>query len=204
MQSHLKYFLVNAELSSHCTFSSAGSSSIACDFETSSICGYKFDSAGNFNWTWRAGSFPATDHTTQTASGHFLVARVSGTRGRAQRAKLVSPSFPRSSSQRCLQFWYTIPGSTGSLSVVVGSPSSTGVSWSGRSPVNTWMIGQVNIPTGSGQIQASFTAQIAPFGTSVVAIDDVSIRPGQCRAIGKFSIVHQEQFAFNLTICYMK
>ncbi|XP_033127211.1 MAM and LDL-receptor class A domain-containing protein 1-like, partial [Anneissia japonica] len=98
-------------------------STIDCDFETESICGYKNirRRSSNFDWTRNGGSTktlntgPSHDHTyalSDVKEGNYMYIETSPPRLPLDAAVLSSPLLPSSTESTCLHFWYHMNGGT--------------------------------------------------------------------------------------------
>ncbi|XP_033751986.1 MAM and LDL-receptor class A domain-containing protein 1-like [Pecten maximus] len=164
------------------------STDISCTFE-SGLCGWSQDHADNFNWLSGRGSNRTgitTDHTTNTASGHFLYADASSPARQGWKARLISPQFP-SSTGECLRFYMFMTGTPhATLSVYTRSASGTEISvWTRTDNVqgNTWVPQEVTL-TSQSKFQVIIEALRGSSSTSDIAIDDLTISPGTCRRAG--------------------
>ncbi|XP_069133149.1 MAM and LDL-receptor class A domain-containing protein 1-like [Argopecten irradians] len=169
---------------------------MTCNFETTTICGFKQSHADQFDWTRGSGSTgtsgtgPSNDHTYGTSRGHYMYTEASG-RQPGNKARLISPIYQNPTTPVCLKFWYHMFGAnTGqALNVykmargVLGSPIWTKSGSSG----NQWLVASVNIPVAS---QSNSPYQIVFEGIrgssyrGDIAIDDFSISSGACLSEG--------------------
>lgn len=78
----------------------SGTSIGHCNFEFD-LCGWKQDENDNFNWhlrtssTAKLGTGPATDHTLQEPSGHYIFIKSSFFQLPGQKARISSPVLSR-------------------------------------------------------------------------------------------------------------
>ncbi|XP_078334103.1 MAM and LDL-receptor class A domain-containing protein 1-like [Crassostrea virginica] len=161
-------------------------SSVTCDFEASNLCEWKNDQTDNFNWIWKSGSTstsntgPTNDHTTNTATGHYVYIEANGHRQGAK-ARLIAPSYSGRSST-CFQFYYNMHGQQiGTLSVYkktsrgLGSPI-----WSLSGDQGTgWQFGQVSIRSGTAY-SVVFEALRGSGNKGDIAVDDPKMFTGSC------------------------
>uniref|UniRef100_K1QMS6 MAM domain-containing protein n=1 Tax=Magallana gigas TaxID=29159 RepID=K1QMS6_MAGGI len=161
-------------------------SSVTCDFESSNLCEWKNDKTDNFDWTWKSGSTsttntgPTNDHTTNTASGHYVYIEANGHRQGAK-ARLIAPSYSGRSST-CFQFYYNMHGQhIGTLSVYKKTSRGLGTPiWSLSGEQGTgWQFGQVSIRGGSAY-SVVFEAARGSGNQGDIAIDDPKMFTGSC------------------------
>ncbi|KAL4216737.1 hypothetical protein ACF0H5_024460 [Mactra antiquata] len=164
-------------------------SSVTCDFESSTMCGYKNLAASkdDFDWTRKRGSTiststgPTGDHTTR--HGYYMYIETSSPRVKGDHAMLQSPAFSTSTTQH-VTFYYSAYGSTiGSLKVYVKHGSTLG------SPVFTdstsytssvWHYACVNIPARYVTSHLVFDGVVGTSYHGDIAIDDVTLSTGSC------------------------
>ncbi|XP_067654505.1 MAM and LDL-receptor class A domain-containing protein 2-like [Haliotis asinina] len=161
-----------------------------CDFENPSICGYKQDTTDRFDWTRTShttssyGTGPSNDHTYGTSRGHYMYIETSAPRVQGDTARLVSPTYPPSKADLCLNFYYHMYGShIGTLNVklLINTHLSTVWTKSGNQG-NQWSLGSATLSandlTGNYQIAFEGVRGVSYLGD--IAIDDVSITSGAC------------------------
>lgn len=92
---------------------------MACDFESSTKCGYLLKLPNErYTWTWHAGGTatsgtgPNADHTLGTPQGHYVFMESSSPMAPNNTAHLISPQYTpqNSGSQICLTFYYQMFG----------------------------------------------------------------------------------------------
>ncbi|CAF4044180.1 unnamed protein product, partial [Rotaria sordida] len=158
-----------------------------CDFDSDdSICGFQYDSTGEFNWTRslasavQQGVHPNVDHTTQTDTGYYMLAGGKN-RNANDRALLLTPVQDRTAGS-CLHFWYFLYASTQKMQLKVYLSPPGPYSWIFDSNFdNRWLYTQINIQNPSQSWQAVFEGQVLTQNPDVsIAIDDVSITRGLC------------------------
>ncbi|NXN36921.1 AEGP protein, partial [Rhinoptilus africanus] len=125
---------------------------------------------------------PAADHTTGTATGHYMVVSTGrGSLPAGRRAALTSQPYQPSAPTQCLAFWYQLSaGTPGSLDVFV---EQSGVKRKVMS-VSTmegdaWHRGHVTIQTDEDW-QATFEAVGAGGDRGYIALDDLHVSDGAC------------------------
>ncbi|NWX13178.1 AEGP protein, partial [Aegotheles bennettii] len=156
----------------------------SCSFEADG-CGL----AGSGQGSWHRQSNgtgttagPATDHTTGTATGHYMVVST----GRdslpvGQVAALTSQPYQPSAPTQCLAFWYQLSaGTPGSLGVFV---EQSGV-WRkvmdvGAMEGDAWHRGHVTVQP-EGDWQVIFEAVGAGGSHGFIALDDLHVSDGAC------------------------
>lgn len=83
-----------------------------CDFEENS-CGWSQDSGDELDWVRQTGSSqnagPHSDHTTNTATGHYYYLPATQGNPTGQTAAMVSPLYPTNAGS-CVQLWYHMNG----------------------------------------------------------------------------------------------
>ncbi|XP_060594504.1 MAM and LDL-receptor class A domain-containing protein 1-like [Ruditapes philippinarum] len=171
------------------THSSANVSSVTCNFDLPSICGYLNRNSGdNFNWlrhqmaTQSVGTGPNSDHSS--GRGFYMYIETSSPRVKGDIARIESPSFTAAGHQR-LTFWYNVYGRTiGSLKVyldtndVLGSPvfvQSQGTNTS------TWQRECIQITKMSSNMKIVFEGVVGSGYQGDIAIDDVILDHGDCK-----------------------
>ncbi|XP_009328881.1 PREDICTED: MAM and LDL-receptor class A domain-containing protein 1 [Pygoscelis adeliae] len=94
-----------------------------CNFEFD-LCGWKKDENGDFDWnlrtssTTKMGTGPATDHTLQEPSGHYIFIKSSFLQLPGQKARISSPVLSRRNKNCKILFYYHMYGAhIGSLIV---------------------------------------------------------------------------------------
>uniref|UniRef100_A0A8C3JFP5 MAM domain containing 4 n=1 Tax=Calidris pygmaea TaxID=425635 RepID=A0A8C3JFP5_9CHAR len=157
---------------------------LSCSFEADA-CGL----AASEQHTWLRQSNgtgttrgPSADHTTGTATGHYMVVstgRVSLPVGRT--AVLTSQPYQPSAPTQCLAFWYQLStGTPGSLGVFM---EESGVRRKVMSVSamegDTWHLGHVTVQP-DGDWQAIFEAVGAGGSHGYIALDDLHVSDGAC------------------------
>ncbi|RVE62060.1 hypothetical protein OJAV_G00176900 [Oryzias javanicus] len=93
-----------------------------CDFEDGS-CNWQQDTTDDFDWIRQSGhapnpnTGPESDHSTNTAAGHYFYLPSSADDRAGQRASMFSPLYPAEKAS-CVQLWYHMDGrGVGTLNV---------------------------------------------------------------------------------------
>ncbi|NXN64770.1 AEGP protein, partial [Himantopus himantopus] len=125
---------------------------------------------------------PSADHTTGTATGHYMVVstgRGSLPAGRA--AALTSQPYQPSAPAQCLAFWYQLStGTPGSLSVFVEqSAVRRKVMSMSATEGDAWHRGHVTVQP-DGDWQAIFEVVGAGGDHGYIALDDLHVSDGAC------------------------
>ncbi|NWI66119.1 AEGP protein, partial [Todus mexicanus] len=156
----------------------------SCSFEED-VCGLTADTQGT--WLRQSNSTgavagPAADHTTGTATGHYMVVSMGrGSLPVGHVATLTSQPYQPSASTQCLAFWYQLStGTPGSLAVFV---EQSGV----RSKMmdvsttewNTWHRAHVTVQLDEDW-QVIFEAVGAGGDYGYIALDDLHVSDGAC------------------------
>ncbi|NWT47886.1 AEGP protein, partial [Chroicocephalus maculipennis] len=157
---------------------------LSCSFEADA-CGLAASEARSWlrqsNGTGTAAG-PAADHTTGTATGHYMVVSTGrGSLPAGRVAALTSRPYQPSAPTQCLAFWYQLSaGTPGSLDVFV---EQSGVKRKVMS-VSTmegdaWHRGHVTVQP-DGDWQATFEAVGAGGNHGYIALDDLHVSDGAC------------------------
>ncbi|KAM6337543.1 apical endosomal glycoprotein [Alca torda] len=125
---------------------------------------------------------PAADHTTGTATGHYMVVstgRGSLPAGRA--AALTSQPYQPSALPQCLAFWYQLSaGTPGSLNVFMEqSGVKRKVMRISTMEGDAWHRGHITVQP-DGDWQATFEAVGAGGDRGYIALDDLHVSDGAC------------------------
>ncbi|XP_038404646.1 apical endosomal glycoprotein [Canis lupus familiaris] len=155
-----------------------------CSFEDSA-CG--FSSGGQGLWTRQANATglasrgPHTDHTTETAQGHYMVVDMSPQAlPRGQVASLTSEVHQPLAQPACLTFWYHLSlRNPGTLQVHVEEAQRYQVlSISARGGF-AWRLGSVDVQAERAW-RVVFEAVAAGTEHSYIALDDLLLQDGPC------------------------
>ncbi|KAM6371957.1 apical endosomal glycoprotein [Pluvialis apricaria] len=125
---------------------------------------------------------PSADHTTGTATGHYMVVSTGrGSLPAGRTAALTSQSYQPSAPTQCLAFWYQLStGTPGSLSVFV---EQSGVRRKVMSVSamegDAWHHGHVTVQP-DGDWQAIFEVAGAGADHGYIALDDLHVSDGAC------------------------
>ncbi|XP_012510252.1 PREDICTED: apical endosomal glycoprotein [Propithecus coquereli] len=155
-----------------------------CSFEDSA-CGFSTGGQGLWkrqtNASGHAAWGPQTDHTTETARGHYMMVDLSpNALPRGQVASLTSEEYRPLAQPTCLTFWYHLSlRSPGTLRVHVEE--------GGRHPVLSirarggaaWRLGSVDVQA-RWAWRVVFEAVAAGVEASYVALDDLFLQDGPC------------------------
>ncbi|RNA26976.1 MAM and LDL-receptor class A domain-containing 2-like [Brachionus plicatilis] len=158
-----------------------------CDFETD-LCNWVSDTTADFNWARSSGSTnssltgPSFDHTTLSANGHYIYIETSYPQTTGQKARIISPTYPRSILGDCFKFWYHLFGdSIGTLNVYSRQNNALSRALWSRSGNfgNFWRYGHVTI---SSQVdfQVVLEGIVGRSFTGDIAVDDIEIETGPC------------------------
>ncbi|XP_045419122.1 apical endosomal glycoprotein [Lemur catta] len=155
-----------------------------CSFEDSA-CGFSAGGPGLWkrqtNASGQAACGPRTDHTTETARGHYMVVDLSpNALPQGHVASLTSEEYRPLAQPACLTFWYHLSlRSPGTLRVHVEE--------GGRHPVLSisahggaaWRLGSVDVQARRAW-RVVFEAVAAGVEASYVALDDLFLQDGPC------------------------
>ncbi|NXH22444.1 AEGP protein, partial [Bucco capensis] len=156
----------------------------SCSFEADT-CGLV--ASGQHTWLRQSNGTgttagPAADHTTSTATGHYMVVSTGrGSLPAGHTVALTSQPYQPSASSQCLAFWYQLStGTPGSFRVFV---EQSGVRRQVMSVSamdgNAWHRGQVTIQP-DGDWQLMFEAMGAGGDHGYIALDDLHVLDGAC------------------------
>ncbi|CAF3694948.1 unnamed protein product, partial [Didymodactylos carnosus] len=161
--------------------------STECDFETS-YCGWTNDTTADFYWiraqkeTLSSNTGPSADHTTQSPNGYYLYIETSSPQAEGQKARIISPKYPASSSL-CLKFWYHMYGDNiGALNVLIFDTKQLLWTKSGNLG-NRWRYGHVTVRR-ADPFQIAFEGVVGKSFDGDIAIDDLFIQNGECETEG--------------------
>jgi len=156
-----------------------------CDFEQSDLCGYVNDVNTGFFWNRVQGSSSEPDHSYNTETGHYMIAKSTVPHIKDKVARLFSPSYP--STTLCVSFWYITTGDiqfnirTYSFGIL---NSKLAFSTTG-SRGNEWSLGQATVSY-QASYQIAFEAiDLGPnFGDGSVWLDDIEVNYKECQPLG--------------------
>ncbi|NWR89547.1 AEGP protein, partial [Furnarius figulus] len=157
---------------------------LSCSFEAEG-CGLA--ASGQGMWQRQSNSTgtiagPAADHTTGTATGHYMVVSTGrGSLPAGHTAVLTSQPYQSSVPAQCLAFWYQLSaGDPGSLGVFVEqSGVQTKVLSVSTREESGWHRGHVTIRP-DGDWQVVFEAVGAGGNHGYIALDDLRVSDGAC------------------------
>ncbi|KAF6327655.1 MAM domain containing 4 [Rhinolophus ferrumequinum] len=153
-----------------------------CSFEDSA-CG--FSTGGLWtrqtNTTGRAAWGPSTDHTTETAQGHYMVVNTSPqTLPRGHIASLTSEEHRPLAQPSCLTFWYHLSlQNPGTLQVHVEEAERRQVFSISDHGGLAWRLGSVDVQAQRAW-RVVFEAVAAGVERSYMAVDDLLLQDGPC------------------------
>ncbi|XP_071486325.1 MAM and LDL-receptor class A domain-containing protein 1-like [Diadema antillarum] len=163
-----------------------------CDFENG-WCQYTQAQDDNFDWvrqqgsTGSVGTGPSVDHTTGTANGYYVYIETSSPRVPGDEARIMSPVISTTFRQ-CLNFWYHMFGPTIETLNVFARRNDSATSdlgnlvWSSQGQKSDeWFLGSVTIAE-AYPYQLVFQAYVGSSFTGDIALDDITIRQGDCEA----------------------
>ncbi|XP_006863859.1 PREDICTED: apical endosomal glycoprotein [Chrysochloris asiatica] len=155
-----------------------------CSFEDSA-CG--FSTGGQGLWrrqasaTGQASQGPRTDHTTETAQGHYMVVDMSPQAlSRGLVASLTSEEHRPLAQPACLTFWYHLSlQNPGTLRVHVEEGEQRQVLSISAHGGAAWRLGSVDVQAEQAW-RVVFEAQAAGVEHSYIAVDDLFLQDGPC------------------------
>ncbi|KAI5763086.1 MAMDC4 [Gulo gulo luscus] len=155
-----------------------------CSFEDSA-CG--FSSSGQGLWTRQTNATghaswgPRTDHTTETAQGHYMVVDTSPhALPRGHVASLTSEEHRPLTQPSCLTFWYHLSlRNPGTLQVYVEEAGRQQVLSLSAHGGSAWRLGTVDVQAERAW-RVVFEAVAAGVERSYVALDDLLLQDGPC------------------------
>ncbi|XP_066300034.1 MAM and LDL-receptor class A domain-containing protein 1-like [Branchiostoma lanceolatum] len=163
-----------------------------CGFEDASLCGFTNDGGDIFDWTWQTGGTgtvntgPTVDHTYGTSAGHFVFIETSSPRVPGDNAIFLSPTYPTSSPNYCVEFYYHMFGTNiGTLNVYAKKNGNLGPAvWTlSGDQGDIWVMAQVTV-TADNPFQVAFEGIRGVSYRGDIALDDISILPGGCGTPG--------------------
>uniref|UniRef100_H2YLP5 Metalloendopeptidase n=1 Tax=Ciona savignyi TaxID=51511 RepID=H2YLP5_CIOSA len=166
--------------------------SINCTFDND-LCGWThitLATTDDFNWirhkgkTSSGGTGPLNDHTYGTNAGYYMYVEGSRPRVRNHVAILSTPRIGVSAPQRCVTFWYHMWGNgMGTLDVSADSGRTT-LSYLKNVAGNQgtrWKNMQVQYnPPRNARVAFRIEGVVGNDYRSDIAVDDISIHPGNC------------------------
>nr|XP_020447005.1 MAM and LDL-receptor class A domain-containing protein 1-like isoform X2 [Monopterus albus] len=167
------------------TTTAAPASAMDCTFQQG-LCSWVQDDSDDFNWLLSSGhqvdqpwDGPQYDHTVGNNQGFFLLLNGSGTE-ESQRAVISVPVISLT-AHYCVGFWYYMLGpSVSALDLLVKTKSSELLMWTRQGTQNPeWMNAQVTISM-NNTIQMMFTGHRNTNSRGFIAIDDITVREGEC------------------------
>ncbi|KAJ4936878.1 hypothetical protein JOQ06_001464 [Pogonophryne albipinna] len=156
-----------------------------CNYEQD-LCQWTQLATDVIDWTRHSGSTPtimtgpSSDHTT--GGGHYLYIEANSA-SHGDTARLIS-SECSDSGRQCLQFWYHMHGSADTMGLhvyLLHDRRTEVVWWKTNDQGYMWQMAQVDIRT-TGAFQIIIEGRRGSNDQSDVAIDDVSLHRGHCRA----------------------
>ncbi|XP_045625135.2 MAM and LDL-receptor class A domain-containing protein 2 [Procambarus clarkii] len=153
-----------------------------CDFEYD-LCDWYNTNTGDdtFDWVWSSGDEGGgiiVDHTINFATGHYIVAKLSG-KIKDDNAKLFGSQIP--SSLKCMTFWYSmqnIVNATLSVTLIVDSEDILILKLSNSSLKHIWeevkLTHDVIASTFQPMIKISVDENFTLLENDAVAIDDIT------------------------------
>ncbi|XP_028974987.2 MAM and LDL-receptor class A domain-containing protein 1 isoform X2 [Esox lucius] len=152
----------------------------SCDFESGQCTWVNEAQPDGHDWVQADGRFqgPATDHTTQTAEGRFLLSPAQS-QNQSNRAVVVSEWIQFKIKSTCLNVWYYIHGrNSGTLRLFARSgPTEQELLFQTQSGQSNWTLF-------SGAVQKSEPFQVLVEAESsdsgFIAVDDIIMTPGLC------------------------
>nr|XP_040142599.1 apical endosomal glycoprotein isoform X5 [Ictidomys tridecemlineatus] len=151
-----------------------------CSFEDSA-CGFSTGGQGLWKRQANASWGPQTDHTTETAQGHYMVVDTSPVAlPQGHVASLTSEEHQPLAQPTCLSFWYHLSlHNPGTLRVHVEEGKRRQVfSVYGHGGL-AWRLGSVDVQAGQAW-RVVFEALAAGMEHSYIALDDLSLQDGPC------------------------
>ncbi|KAM4848312.1 apical endosomal glycoprotein [Urocitellus parryii] len=151
-----------------------------CSFEDSA-CGFSTGGQGLWKRQANASWGPQTDHTTETAQGHYMVVDTSPVAlPQGHVASLTSEEHQPLAQPTCLSFWYHLSlHNPGTLRVHMEEGKRRQVfSVYGHGGL-AWRLGSVDVQAGQAW-RVVFEALAAGMEHSYIALDDLSLQDGPC------------------------
>ncbi|OQV11949.1 MAM and LDL-receptor class A domain-containing protein 2 [Hypsibius exemplaris] len=178
-----------------------------CDFDTSAICGYTFDSDGRIDWTWRNGldtldladDGPLVDKSQNAPRGYYM-AFAAGAIMTPEFAHLTSPA-QSPTPTACIKFYYYkrhqnshFRPRTLFVSVIRNVTESEPL-WDDVEVIfgDFWSPVFIEIRSPSDQWKVRFTGQVMGVEQPTVAIDHVVLPTGYCPPNPIFCDFDEEQ-----------
>ncbi|XP_036360425.1 MAM and LDL-receptor class A domain-containing protein 1-like isoform X2 [Octopus sinensis] len=165
------------------------SQSLSCDFENKDICGFQQDTHGKKPWVRHQGSTstlntgPLSDHTYRSNKGHYMFVEGSNTKPNSK-VRLFSPVIKLDSSSSCVEFYFNMKGNVGMLSIYLLSGNRASFLWNRFGHQNSdWQLSSIQINSHK-QYQIYFQAIVGGKYDGDIAIDDFTVRSGQCNKQG--------------------
>uniref|UniRef100_A0AAY5KAR3 MAM domain-containing protein n=2 Tax=Esox lucius TaxID=8010 RepID=A0AAY5KAR3_ESOLU len=152
----------------------------SCDFESGQCTWVNEAQPDGHDWVQADGRFqgPATDHTTQTAEGRFLLSPAQS-QNQSSRAVVVSEWIQFKIKSTCLTVWYYMHGrNSGTLRLFARSgPTEQELLFQTQSGQSNWTLFSGAVQK-SGPFQVLVEAESSDSG--FIAVDDIIMTPGLC------------------------
>ncbi|KAK6192044.1 hypothetical protein SNE40_003591 [Patella caerulea] len=165
-------------------------SSVDCDFETVTVCGYTDQSNTTLMWTRRAGgsnypSRPSTDVSLKNQTGYYMYAYIPYEE-KGNSATLSSPIL-NLLTDSCLTFWFNFHSGSDAILKVIGQRLNASdvllVQFNGIS--TGWRLSEVDLDNDIHQLL--FVVQSVKRSNNGIAIDEIHITNSHCLGVTKLT-----------------
>ncbi|OQV19298.1 putative Atrial natriuretic peptide-converting enzyme [Hypsibius exemplaris] len=160
---------------------------INCDFQSSSLCGYRQDQTDQLNWyrghtlTGNSSVFPSKSPNSTIATylyiSNLMINTTVGGSGR-----LISPKLPSSSTSCCLSVTFSAHNGVLVVYDLADNNKIFPVRSEGGLPSSDWTVRQVDIPGGVSTFVLDGRLPDNGNGSAVVAVASVHLDDGPCSA----------------------
>lgn len=157
----------------------------SCDFESIDLCGYKNDLNSGFSWNRVQGTDADSDHSYETSTGHYMIAKSLSPHSKSRLARFVSQLYPATTI--CVSFWYKAIGDI-QLNVRTNSygaynPRAAFSALGDRGKY--WLLGRATLSySASYQIVFEAVDQGVGLRDGEVWLDDIEINYKACQPVG--------------------
>ncbi|KYO23091.1 apical endosomal glycoprotein [Alligator mississippiensis] len=166
---------------------------LSCNFEKG-LCGWYQDQNDDFEWVRGTGQGLGSDHTT--GHGFFMAMDPSAQEARGLSARLLTYLLDPAAEIQCFLFWYRMDGpqiGTLNLKIKHDGEAET-VLWTRTGTQGSaWHLGSVTLHHHPQQKYQLIFEALRDGYLGHVALDDLSVKPGTCRA--------QEHCSFEASAC---
>ncbi|XP_078483553.1 MAM and LDL-receptor class A domain-containing protein 1 isoform X3 [Ciona intestinalis] len=155
-----------------------------CDFESAGgLCQWSNDPKNSIQWTHQQAissnpvgtGGPATDHTSGTNQGNFVILKSTSQVSVNSKVSLLSPTFSQAGLTCSIQFWLYMYGDFATLRIKTVTDTDSKEYWQQNGDQGSqWIKHIVKLPTCLKDFQISFEVEIISASLGSIALDDVT------------------------------